>query len=316
MSSRSHTTTTTTAPVVRAAVVNRSPEQAFEIFTEEIGAWWPLPTHGLFGDRAGGVAFADGRLVEQHVDGTEAVWGTVLSWEPPDRLVFTWHPGRDEADASEVEVLFTADGTGTRVVLEHRGWESFGREAMARRRSYVGPSAWGHVLDHYGDVAEARTDAADLAGLAEAYAAFFAEAERGPFGPAPSGEFDADQVLAHVAINDAAMVAVCQSLVHRSPIPFTNDACHDRAALARWTAVAASRGGPIAAGRARARQVMAALARLSPEQLATEVTCTLLHDGQVVVDQALPWGAVAIETQAERHLPGHLDQLRGLRTGA
>src|SRR6478609_9471673 len=89
------------------------------------------------------------RLVERAVDGRTSVWGEVLAWEPPHRLVLTWHPGGDPDDASEVEVRFTAsEGGGTRVELEHRGWERFGESAMLRRHAYVGPGAWGLLLDH------------------------------------------------------------------------------------------------------------------------------------------------------------------------
>ena len=51
-------------PVIRAAWVDRPAEEAFQVFTQEIGAWWPLPTHGLFGDRSGSVHFRDGKLIE------------------------------------------------------------------------------------------------------------------------------------------------------------------------------------------------------------------------------------------------------------
>ena len=111
-----------------------------------------------------------------------------MRWEPPHRLVLTWHPGRDADDSSEVEVRFAAaDGGGTRVELEHRGWERFGEDAVARRRAYVGPGAWGHVLDHYADGAEPRPGAADVTALVAAYDAFFAEALRGGFGDPPPG---------------------------------------------------------------------------------------------------------------------------------
>lgn len=41
----------------------------------------------------------------------------------------------------------------TRVVIEHRGWEAFGDAGFASRRSYVGPRAWGSVIDHFADLA-------------------------------------------------------------------------------------------------------------------------------------------------------------------
>lgn len=309
------TPTTTRPPVLRAALVRCDVEEAFAAFTDRIGAWWPLPTHGLLGERAGGVAFADGRLVERSVDGEEVVWGEVLAWEPPHRLVVSWHPGRDADDASEVEVRFAADGDGTRVELEHRGWERFGEDAMRRRRGYVGPGAWGAVLEHFADVAEPAADGPDLAALRAAYAAFFAEAERGGFGPAPAaGEWDADQVLAHVALNDLAMTAVAHAIVHRrEALEFRNVVCQDPEVLAAEVARTPDRAARVARGRALSEVAMAAVGRLGAEQRATPVHCVLAHDGEVVLDERMPWGAVAVDVQAARHLPAHTGQLADLR---
>ena len=145
----------TTAPILRSAHVRRPIDEAFTLFTEQIGAWWPLSTHGVFGDRAGGLDFVDGELVERSCDGQSTTWGEVVAWDPPCRLAMTWHPGRAADDASMVEVSFTADVDGTRVEIRHDGWEAFGEEAAARRRSYVGPNAWGYVLDFYCDLDEA-----------------------------------------------------------------------------------------------------------------------------------------------------------------
>lgn len=302
-----------TAPVVRAAWVGRTQEDTFRIFTDEIGAWWPLPTHGLFGDRAGGVHFRDGALVEQSTDGREEVWGEVLTWNPPDRLVVTWHPGRDQTDASEVEVSFEADGGGTRVVIEHRGWEAFGEDAARRRLSYAGPNAWGYILDHFAGVAEPHPDAVDVSALADAYEAFFTEAEAGSFGPAPSAEWGAEEVVAHVALNDAAMVAVCQAIVHGNTPRFENMECQDAEVLSRAVAEAGGLSALIARGRSASGHVLAAVQRLSPEQLATGVHCRLTHDGKVMLDDVRRWAAIAVDTQAAMHLPAHTEQLRNLR---
>jgi uncharacterized protein YndB with AHSA1/START domain len=309
------TPTTTRPPVLRAALVSCGPEEAFTAFTDRIGAWWPLPTHGLFGERAGGVAFDAGRLVERSVDGEEVVWGEVLAWEPPHRLVVSWHPGRQADDASEVEVRFLPDGEGTRVELEHRGWERFGRDAMRRRRGYVGPGAWGAVLEHFADVAEPAADGPDLADLRDAYAAFFAEAERGGFGPPPSaGEWGADEVIAHVALNDLAMTAVAHALVHgRHDLEFRNVVCQDPGVLAAEVARTPDRAARIARGRSLAEVAMAAVARLDPEQRAHAVHCVLHHDGEVALDEQMPWGVVAVDVQAARHLPAHTAQLADLR---
>jgi uncharacterized protein YndB with AHSA1/START domain len=302
-------------PVLRSAFVARPVDETFAVFTRQIGAWWPVPTHGLFGPESGAVAFEDGRLVERAVDGRTTVWAEVLRWDPPHRLVLAWHPGSDVAEASEVEVRFTAsDGGGTRVELEHRGWERFGEQARARRHGYVGPGAWGHVLDHFVGAADPQPDAVDLTALAAAYAEFFAEAERSGFGPPPAGEWGAEQVLAHVALNDLAMTAVAHALVHRrTDVEFGNTTSQDPQVLADFVAATGDLAALVARGRELAEVAMAAAARLDPAQLAVEVPCRLFHDGELVLDDRRPWGGLAVDTQARVHLPAHTGQLRDLR---
>ncbi len=301
-----------TAPVLRSAHVRRPPEETFELFTAHLTAWWPLPTHGVFGGATASVELADGLLVETAMDGREAVWAEVLAWDPPHRLVLAWHPGRGPEDASEVEVRFAELDGGTWVQVEHRGWERFGEDAAARRDSYVGPNAWGYVLDHFADVADA-PPATERAELREAYAALLAEAESGGFGPPPPGEWTAEQVLAHVALNDAAMAAVGRALIHEEEVRFDNRTCQDRAVLDAVVERCGSLAGLVDLVRRRADDALLVLGRLGADQLGTPVHCQLLHDGEVVVDEPMPWGQVADVVQAARHLPAHTGQLRDLR---
>jgi hypothetical protein len=105
-------------------VVDADPTTAFEIFTGGIGRWWPLAEFGVYGADAA-VSFVDGRIVESSTGGEEAVWGSVIRWDPPAAVAFTWHPGGAPERASQVEVTFTATEGGTLVVLEHHGWEAF-----------------------------------------------------------------------------------------------------------------------------------------------------------------------------------------------
>jgi hypothetical protein len=58
---------------------------------------------------------------------------------------------------------------------------------------------------------------------------------------------------------------------------------------------------------------MAAVLRLSTTQQTQPVPCRFESDGQLVLEDALPWTAVAVDIQAARHLTGHTDQLRSLR---
>ncbi len=311
-------------PILRTAVVARPIGEAFAIFTDEIGAWWPLPTHSVFQGEAGGVHFVDGRLVERATDGRETVWAEVIDWDPPRRLVLAWHPGAQPTASGEivsgrVEVTFAEESGGTRVEIRHDGWEAFGNEALARRRNYIGPSAWGHVLDHYADGAELRLDGPDLTGLTAAYDAFFTEAEAGlaagGFAAPTDGGWTAEQVVAHVALNDLALTAVAHALVHREAAPeFANHACQVIEHLDAVVAECGDLDGLIAHGRRCAAQALAAARRLNDEQRATAVACTFEHDGEVVGEGPMPWGQVAIEIQAARHLPAHVEQLADLRS--
>jgi hypothetical protein len=114
-------------PVRREVVVDAGPLTAFTVFTDEIGSWWPMTDFSVHGD--GVVRFEDGRIVETSAAGETAVWGTVLRWEAPDLLEFTWHPGTAPDRATTVTVAFAAAGAGTLVTLVHRGWERRGAEA-------------------------------------------------------------------------------------------------------------------------------------------------------------------------------------------
>jgi uncharacterized protein YndB with AHSA1/START domain/uncharacterized protein YciI len=139
-------------PIRRQVVVAGNAEVAFDVFTSEIGLWWPV---ARFSVHRGAVAFEDGRLVERGPDGAEAVWGKVLDWEPPRRVRLTWHPGSDPSTASEVEVSFApVTDDLTMVTVEHRGWERFTDPAAARDEYGHG---WPHVLAglvaHAGDTA-------------------------------------------------------------------------------------------------------------------------------------------------------------------
>jgi uncharacterized protein YndB with AHSA1/START domain len=113
-------------PVVKSIVVARSVGDAFRLYTEELGKWWPSKTHSLGEDKVATVimeARAGGRIFERWHDGTEKLWGTVLDCEAPHRVVHTWHVSTDPEHTSEVELRFVALGPLRTRALEHRQWE-------------------------------------------------------------------------------------------------------------------------------------------------------------------------------------------------
>jgi len=137
-------------PVVRKVDVRWSREDAFERFTAGIARWWPLRSHSVGQARARTVHFegaVGGRIYEVEEGGETHTWGTVLAWEPPACVRFTWHPGREPDTAQRVEVRFEETGTGTRLVLTHSGWESLGDRAARARFGYN--LGWIPVLDRW-----------------------------------------------------------------------------------------------------------------------------------------------------------------------
>jgi uncharacterized protein YndB with AHSA1/START domain len=131
---------------VRTSIVVEAPiEQAFSVFTEDFGSFKP-PEHNMLDVEIAETVFETregGNVYDRGVDGSECRWARVLSFEPPDRVVFSWditpqwQIETDLSRASEVEVRFVSETSDrTRVELEHRhlerhgdGWEGV-REAV------------------------------------------------------------------------------------------------------------------------------------------------------------------------------------------
>ena len=131
-------------------------EDAFRLYTEGIARWWPYATHSVEKENVETVVFEareGGRIYERAKSGDEHVWGTVLTWEPPSKIVHSWHPSRSEDTAQRVEIRFGADGSGTRVELVHTGWEELGDRAAEMLGSY--DSGWDYVLGRYVERANA-----------------------------------------------------------------------------------------------------------------------------------------------------------------
>lgn len=137
-------------PVRKTIEVTCGPAEAFRLFTDEIDSWWPLATHSVGQADAVSCHFEareGGNIYETLEDGTIHLWGTITAWEPSARVVFSWHPGRDASTAQEVELRFIGITRGTRIELEHRGWELLGDRAEETRDGYE--SGWVPVLEKF-----------------------------------------------------------------------------------------------------------------------------------------------------------------------
>ena len=144
-----------TTPVVRTIDVSVPVDEAFRVFTEGMGTWWPLEVHSLYLERAEAVTFdavVGGRVTERSADGEAANWAEVLVYEPPTRFVLAWKPNTTPAPPTRLEVTFTPAAGGTHVELTHSGWELLGDEWKEARSSYS--EGWIPTLERYARAAE------------------------------------------------------------------------------------------------------------------------------------------------------------------
>jgi uncharacterized protein YndB with AHSA1/START domain len=141
--------------VRKSLTVHASIAHAFAVFTTGFDSWWPRAHHIGTADLLAAVIEprAGGRWFEKGVDGSECEWGTVLVYEPPSRVVLSWHLNGewqydpDPSHASEVDVRFIPDGPGrTKVEFEHRHIErAVGAEQL--RSGVDSPQGWTGLLE-------------------------------------------------------------------------------------------------------------------------------------------------------------------------
>jgi uncharacterized protein YndB with AHSA1/START domain len=144
------------APVRKSVTVDAPVAQAFKVFTEGFGRWWPASysvgksalKNAVIEPKAGG------RWYEIGEDHSECDWGEVLEWEPPVRVLLAWRIRPDwQFDPTlltEVEIRFVALGAdSTRVELEHRRLENMGDAAETARQIYDSEQGWTGLLAAY-----------------------------------------------------------------------------------------------------------------------------------------------------------------------
>ena len=113
-------------PIRQSVHVDCPVEDAFRLFTEGFGEWWPLASYSQGEQEADSCEiepWVGGRVFERTRSGEECDWGSVIAWDPPERMEFTWNPGRPEDDRQTVDVEFRVEADGTRVTVTHRGWQ-------------------------------------------------------------------------------------------------------------------------------------------------------------------------------------------------
>ena len=138
----------------KTTVVEAEQSIAWKVFTEKMGAWWPLAYYKIGKANAVDAIIeprVGGRWFERGEDSSTCQWGSVLAWEPPARLLLSWDINADwqydPALNTEIEVRFIADGNKrTRVELEHRRLDRYGARRDEMRRIYDTEGDWGKLL--------------------------------------------------------------------------------------------------------------------------------------------------------------------------
>lgn len=156
---------TSTIAAVRKTLRVKAPiAHAFDVFSGGLTRWWPN-NHGIGKKPLQKVLMEPrlgGRWLEISQDGTETTVATIVTWEPPHRLVMLWQVNAnwqpDPTMKSEVDVRFFADGAdATRVELVHHKFETMGAEPGASMRKDV-DGGWPGLLERFAAEAERRAE--------------------------------------------------------------------------------------------------------------------------------------------------------------
>ena len=152
----------------------------------------------------------------------------------------------------------------------------------------------------------------DITGLRQAHEDFLAVAEAGGFAPPPAGEWDADRILAHVAAGDVSAAAAALAIASGQRPVYDNRPSLDEWNLQRMVAQACSEGGMADLVRRYGELLCEVASSLTERELDVSLPILIVSKDQVLVDQPRPLRSL-IAGLGEVHLPGHAEQLRGLR---
>ena len=158
------------ATTVSSSIVVEAPlERAFQVFTEDFGAFKP-PEHNLLSVEIAETVFeprVGGYLYDRGVDGSECRWARVLAYEPPHRVVISWDISphwqleTDPDRTSEVEVCFIPETPErTRVQLEHRNLDRHGQGWEGLREGIGGDQGWPLYLQRFEALMKSGADGA------------------------------------------------------------------------------------------------------------------------------------------------------------
>ena len=131
-------------PIEKTVFLPLPPARAFALFTEEISQWWPEDRRHTKDPDSEIFLLAGGRFYERARDGHEVELGRVRVFEPARQLALDFYIGADPQHPTEVQVTFTAEDGGTRVVVDHRPTPA--SDEIWKLRAPAFERSWGIVL--------------------------------------------------------------------------------------------------------------------------------------------------------------------------
>ena len=144
--------------------------------------------------------------------------------------------------------------------------------------------------------------------LREAFRTLLAAAAADAFLAPPDGEWDADQILAHVVLVNAATIGVVAAVASGAVTTYDNRLAQDRWTIARVVGL----GGLRDRVRAQGEALCALGPTLTDPELDTTMPALLLSNGTALVDQPLRLRDI-LSGLADVEVPGHTRQLLALR---
>lgn len=123
-----------------SVMVAVSPEDAWDVFTNEIELWWKRgPKFRIAGRNPGRLSIERGlggrlfEIVELRSGPRMFEVGKVLAWDPPRHLLLEWRGVNFKPhEKTHVDVSFEALGEGTMVRVRHSGWAALPDDHPAR----------------------------------------------------------------------------------------------------------------------------------------------------------------------------------------
>ena len=152
----------------------------------------------------------------------------------------------------------------------------------------------------------------DVTRLRQAHDDFLAVAAAGGFGPPPAGEWDADRILAHVALGEMSGAAAALAIAAGQRPSYDNRPSLDEWNLQRVVREARGAGDMASLVRRYGELLCDIAAGLTERELEVSLPVLILSKDQVLVDEPRPLRSLLVGL-AEVHLPAHAEQLLGLR---